>query len=63
MYRVIEAVRQLRGEVRDLCVESTNGAHSHAPGTCRAVRNPELAFATSPGPPTNGGSFGVFAAH
>jgi acetyl-CoA acetyltransferase len=61
MYRVIEAVRQLRGEVKDLCPGHATGVHTHEPSICRAVKEPELAFATSPGPPTNGGSFGVFA--
>jgi acetyl-CoA acetyltransferase len=60
MYRVIEAVRQLRGEVKDLCPAHASGVHSHEAGSCRAVREPELAFATSPGPPTSGGAFGVF---
>ena len=57
MYRVIEAVRQLRGEVKDLCPDHAAGVHTHEAGTCRAVRDPELAFATSPGPPAGGGAF------
>ncbi len=54
--RPIEAVRQLRGDVRDGCPE---GVHSHEPGRCRAVRSPRLAFAASMGPPTGGGNFAV----
>ena len=59
MYRVIEAVRQLRGEVKDLCPDHERGTHTHDPAICRAVRDPQLAFATSPGPPASGGGFVV----
>jgi acetyl-CoA acetyltransferase len=61
LYRVIEGVRQLRGEVEDHCPEWAKGVHTHAEGVCRAVRNPKIAFVTNPGPPTGGGSFGVLA--
>jgi acetyl-CoA acetyltransferase len=55
LFRPIEAVRQLRGEVRDACPAD---GHTHVPG-CRAVRDPRLAFVSNPGPPTGGNSFMV----
>lgn len=61
VFRPIEAVRQLRGEVRDPCTPEGTGTHTHEPGRCRAVRDPELAFVTNPGPPTGGASFMVLA--
>lgn len=62
VFRPIEAVRQLRGEVPDPCTGDGLGRHSHIPGECRAVRNPELAFVGNPGPPTGGASFMVLGA-
>lgn len=60
LFRVIEGVRQLRGEVVDPCTATDpNAPHSHVPGSCRAVRDPELAFVSNPGPPTGGASFAV----
>ncbi|HXC78908.1 MAG TPA: thiolase family protein [Candidatus Acidoferrum sp.] len=61
LYRVIEGIRQIRNEVKDLCEGSDQGVHSHEPGKCRAVRNAELAFVSNPGPPTGGGSFLVLS--
>lgn len=56
MLRQIEAVRQLRGEVKDLCPGWERGEHTHDPARCRKVRNPKLAFASSAGTPTLQGS-------
>jgi acetyl-CoA acetyltransferase len=61
VFRPIEAVRQLRGDVLDPCTASGGTVHSHVPGRCRAVRDPELAFVSNPGPPTGGASFTVLA--
>jgi acetyl-CoA acetyltransferase len=61
LYRTIEAVRQLRGEVEDHCPEWAKGVHTHAEGVCRAATDPELAFVANPGPPTGGGCFAVLA--
>lgn len=57
--RVIEAVRQLRGEVKDPCPGWAKNVHSHVDGECRAVPDPELALAASYGTPTGGGAFVV----
>lgn len=54
LFRIVEAVRQLRGDVPDGCPDS---AHSHEPGRCRAARDPRVALAMTMGPPTGGGSF------
>jgi acetyl-CoA acetyltransferase len=56
VYRYIEAVRQLRGEVRDLC-PGAEGEHTFDPAICRKVRDPRLAFVSCPGTPTLQGSF------
>jgi len=58
LFRPIEAVRQLRGEVPDQCPGWARGEHSHT-GACRAVRDPKVAFVSNPGPPTGGASFMV----
>jgi acetyl-CoA acetyltransferase len=58
LFRPIEAVRQLRGEVRDGCQGWASGEHSHT-GSCRAVRDPRVAFVSNPGPPTGGNAFMV----
>jgi acetyl-CoA acetyltransferase len=60
LFRPIEAVRQLRGEVADGCPGWAQGEHSHA-GSCRAVRDPRVAFVSNPGPPTGGGAFMILA--
>ena len=61
LFRPIEAVRQLRGDVRDGCPGWDRGEHTHDPSLCRAVRDPQVAFVTNAGPPTGGGSFMVLA--
>jgi acetyl-CoA acetyltransferase len=61
LLRPIEAVRQLRGEVRDECPDLASGVHTHRPGVCRQVRDARLALAVSMGPPTGGGNFAVLA--
>lgn len=58
LFRPIEAVRQLRGEVTDGCPGWAHGEHSHT-GGCRAVRDPAVAFVSNPGPPTGGSAFMV----
>jgi acetyl-CoA acetyltransferase len=59
MLRQIEAVRQLRGEVKDLCPGWQNGEHTYDPARCRKIRNPKLAFCSSAGTPTLQGSMMV----
>lgn len=61
LFRPIEAVRQLRGEVPDRCPRWQHGEHTHDPSRCRAARNPRVAFVSNPGPPTGGASFAVLA--
>jgi acetyl-CoA acetyltransferase len=61
LLRPIEAVRQLRGEVHDECPGWERGEHSHAVGTCRAARAPQVALAVSMGPPTGGGNLVLLA--
>jgi acetyl-CoA acetyltransferase len=56
MLRQVEAVRQLRGEVKDLCPGWERGDHTYDPARCRKIRNPRLAFTSSPGTPTLQGS-------
>jgi acetyl-CoA acetyltransferase len=57
LYRIVEAVRQLRGDVPDGCPDWASGRHAHQPGSCRAARDPQVALAVTMGPPTGGGSF------
>jgi acetyl-CoA acetyltransferase len=61
LYRPVEAVRQLRGEIRDLCPDADRGLHTHREGVCRLAPDHELAFASNPSAPTGGGSFIVLA--
>jgi acetyl-CoA acetyltransferase len=61
LYRPVEAVRQLRGEVADACPDWRKGSHTHEEGVCRLVPDVELAFASNPSAPTGGGSFVVMA--
>ena len=59
--RVVEAVRQLRGDVADGCPEAPDGVHIYDPDFCRAARSPEVALALTVGPPTGGGSVVLLA--
>jgi len=61
LLRPIEAVRQLRGEVKDDCPGWEKGEHTYTPGICRAVRDAQIALAVSMGPPTGGGNFALLA--
>ncbi len=61
LLRPIEAVRQLRGEVRDRCPGWERGEHTREPWRCRAARDPEVALAGGMGPPTGGGNFALLA--
>ena len=61
LFRPIEAVRQLRGEVMDLCPGSATGDHTYDRSICRKVRDPKIAFAAGMGPPTGGGNFCILA--
>jgi len=61
LLRPIEAVRQLRGEVKDLCPGWPTGEHTYMPGVCRAARDPRIALAVSMGPPSGGGNFALLA--
>lgn len=56
MLRAIEVVRQLRGEVKDLCPGWERGEHTFDPTLCRKIRNPKLGFTSNPGSPTLQGS-------
>jgi len=61
VFRYIEAVRQLRGEVKDLCPEWERGEHTYDPAICRKVRGADTALVSSYGTPTVQGSFVVLA--
>ena len=62
LYRIVEAARQLRGDVPDDCPGSATGDHTFDPGRCRAARRPRTALAVTMGPPTGGGSFVLLGA-
>ena len=61
LFRPIEAVRQLRGEVVDDCPDSEAGVHTYDKTRCRRVRDPKIGLAMSMGPPTGGGNFVILA--
>ena len=61
IFKPIEAVRQLRGEVPDLCPGWERGEHTYEKGVCRKVRDPKTAFVATMGPPTGGGFFCILA--
>jgi acetyl-CoA acetyltransferase len=46
--RPIEAVRQLRNEVEDLCPRSAMGEHTYDRSLCRKVRDPRIAAVAGP---------------
>jgi acetyl-CoA acetyltransferase len=59
LFRIIEAVRQLRGEAPDMCL---GGAHTFDPSMCRKARDPKVAFASGVlGAPTGCGTFAILA--
>ncbi|MSQ29903.1 MAG: thiolase family protein [Dehalococcoidia bacterium] len=59
LLRPIEVVRQIRGEVKDLCPGWERGEHSYDPAMCRKIRDPKLGFTSNPGSPTLQGSMMV----
>lgn len=61
LYRVVEAVRQLRDEVDDQCPDAADGVHTHDPALCRHVANAQLALCGNPGSPTGTANFMVIA--
>lgn len=61
LYRVVEAVRQLRGEVLDRCPGAADGVHTHDPALCRHVEGAQLALVGNPGSPTGTANFVVIA--
>lgn len=62
LLRYIEAVRQLRNEVKDDCPGWQHGDHTYDPARCRAVRDAKTALVSCAGTPTLHGSFAVLAA-
>jgi acetyl-CoA acetyltransferase len=46
--KIIESVRQLRNQVRDLCPESERGVHTYDRRICRKVRRPQVAVVAGP---------------
>lgn len=60
MFRPIEVVRQLRGEVKDLCPGWEAGEHTFDPALCRKIRDPKLGFTSNPGSPTLQGAMMAF---
>jgi acetyl-CoA acetyltransferase len=61
VFRYVEAVRQLRGEAKDLCPDWAGGVHTYDPAVCRMVRDARLAFVSNPGSPTIQGGMLVLA--
>ena len=61
VFRYIEAVRQLRGEAKDLCPDWAKGIHTYEPTVCRMVRDARLAFVSSSGSATIMGGMLVLA--
>ena len=61
MFRYIEAVRQIRGEVKDLCPDWASAVHTYDPAVCRSVRGARTALVSCYGTPTVQGSFVVLA--
>ena len=61
VFRYIEAVRQLRGEAKDLCPDWAEGVHSYDPAVCRMVKDARLGFVSNPGSPTIQGGMLVLA--
>jgi acetyl-CoA acetyltransferase len=59
LFRPIEGVRQLRGEVKDLCPGWEQGQHTYDASMCRKIPNPRLAFTSNPGSPTLQGAMMV----
>ena len=57
----VEAVRQLRGEAKDMCPDWANGNHTYDPSVCRMVKDARLAFVSNPGTPTIQGGMLVLA--
>jgi acetyl-CoA acetyltransferase len=47
-FRIIEAVRQMRNDVPDLCPGWEHGEHTYDRTICRKVRDPQLAVACGP---------------
>lgn len=47
-FKPIEAVRQFRGEVKDLCPGWAEGVHTYDRSICRKVRDPHLAVTCNP---------------
>ncbi|MFN0180239.1 MAG: thiolase C-terminal domain-containing protein, partial [Gemmatimonadales bacterium] len=56
VFRYVEAVRQLRGQAKDLCPGWAKGEHTYDPEICRSVKDAKLAFVSCPGTPTLQGS-------
>ena len=42
-FKIVEAVRQFRGDVPDMCPDWQNGNHTYDREVCRAVRDPKIA--------------------
>ena len=58
-FKIIEAVRQMRNEVKDLCPDWAKGVHTYDRGICRKIRDPKIAAAC--GPLTGRHSFALLA--
>ena len=58
-FKIIEAVRQMRNEVKDLCPQWQKGLHTYDRNLCRKIRNPKIAAAC--GPITGRHSFALLA--
>jgi len=58
-FKIIEAVRQMRNEVKDLCPQWQKGLHTYDRNLCRKIRDPKIAAAC--GPITGRHSFALLA--
>ena len=46
--KIVESVRQLRNQVRDLCPDCDRGVHTYDRAVCRKVRQPRVAVVAGP---------------
>jgi acetyl-CoA acetyltransferase len=61
IFRYIEAIRQIRGEVKDLCPQWESGVHTYDPAICRSVKGANTSLVSAAGTPTMQGSFVVLS--
>lgn len=58
-FKIVEAVRQFRGFVPDLCPDWESGEHTYDRAVCRKLRDPQVAAIGTP--PTGGFAYAILA--